>query len=136
MVNLGALCRCLGEKHVKGGRTLTALQEFCRRHNAAVWRCFWTFTQIKESKPRDVRDTAIMPLVLGCLGPRNATRTSKPAYWASWADCLSMVQRRHPHVAAALVTELEGSPKGPFLQAASPAQSRVEMPLRMASDLH
>ena len=45
--------------------------------------------------------------------PRVKPRTSKPAYWASWADCLSMVQRRHPHVAAALVTELEGSPTSP-----------------------
>ena len=60
-----------------------------------------------------------MPLVLGGLGLRRAARTSKPAYWASWADCLSMIQRRHPHVAAALVTELESNPTSPFLQAAS-----------------
>ena len=79
-----------------------AAREFCRRHDAAVWRCFCTFTQIEEWQPRDVRDTASMPLVLGGLGLRSASRTSKPAYWASWADCLSMVQRRHPHVAAVL----------------------------------
>ena len=126
----------LGRITCQGWSNHDAPQEFCRRHNAAVWRCFCTFTQIKESKTRDVRDTAIMPLVLGGLGPRNATRTSKPARWASCTDCLSMVQRRHPHVAAALVTELEGSPTSPFLQAAFPAQSRVEIPLHMASDLH
>ena len=101
-----------------------AAQEFCRRHDVAVWRCFCTFTQIEESQPRGVRDTPSMPLVLGGLGLRSASRTSKPAYWASWADCLSMVQRRHPHVAAVLVTELEGSPTSPSLQAAS--QCRVD----------
>ena len=106
-----------------------AVQEFCRRHDAAVWRCFCTFTQIEESQPRDVRATASMPLVLGGFGLRSASRTSKPAYWAIWADCLSMVQRRHPHVAAALVTELQGSPTSPSLQAAS--QCRAELTGKM-----
>ena len=56
------------------------------------------------------------------VGLRSETRTSNTACWASWG--LSMVQRRHPHVAAALVTEFEGSPTSPFLQAAS--QSRAD----------
>ena len=53
----------------------------------------------------------------------------KQAYWASWADCFSMVQQRHPHVAAALVTELQGSPTSSFLQAAS--QCRAELTGKM-----
>ena len=105
------------------------VQEFCQRHDAALWRCFCTFTQIEESQPRDVRDTASMPLVLGGLGLRSAVRTRKAAYWASWADCLSMVHQRHPQVAAPLVTELEGNPTSPFLQAAS--QCRAELTGKM-----
>ena len=100
-----------------------AAQEFCRRH-AAVWRSFCPFTQIEESQPRDVRDTASVPLVLGGLGLRSAT---------------------HPQIAAALVTELRQS-NIPSLQAAS--QYRAELtgkigpchrhgtPLHTASELH
>ena len=33
---------------------------------------------------------------LGGLGLRSATRTRQAAYWASWADCLSMIKVRHP----------------------------------------
>ena len=84
-----------------------------------------TFTQIEESQPRDVRDTASIPLVLGGFGLRSAVRTRKAAYWASWADCLSMVQQRHPQVAAALVTELEGNPASPFLPAASQCRAKL-----------
>ena len=40
-----------------------------------------------------------------------------------------MVQRSHPHVVAALVTELEGSPTSPSLQAAS--QCRAELTGKM-----
>ena len=82
-------------------------------------------TDRRVTTTRDVRDTASMPLVLGGLGLRSAVRTSKAAYWASWADCLSMVQRRHPQVAAALVTELEGDPASPFLQAASKCKAEL-----------
>ena len=39
-----------------------------------------------------------VPLSLGWLGLRSATRTREAAYWASGADCLFMVRNRHPVV--------------------------------------
>ena len=94
-----------------------AAPEFCRRHDAAVWRCFCTFTKIEESQPRDERHSLHASGVGRTRAEEVRVARASPAYWASWADCLSMVQRRHPHVAAALVTEVEGSPtwKGPTL---------------------
>ena len=44
-------------------------------------------------------DVATMPLHLGSLGLRSVTRSRQVAYWASWADCLSMIKARHPAVA-------------------------------------
>ena len=49
----------------------------------------------------------------GGIGLRNAERTSPPAYWASWADCLAMFRRaRHPDVAALCVRQMQ-NPRGP-----------------------
>ena len=45
------------------------------------------------------------------MGLRSAPRTSKAAYWASWADCLAMINERHPEVAQLMVDELEGLPR-------------------------
>ena len=47
-----------------------------------------------------------LPLSLGGLGLRSATLMSRPAYWSSWADCLGMVQQRHPTVSACIVQAL------------------------------
>ena len=43
---------------------------------------------------------------LGGLGLRRVTVTSRPAYWSSWADCLGMVQQRHPAVSRCIVHAL------------------------------
>ena len=32
------------------------------------------------------------------------------AHWVSWADCLPVIDARHPHVAAELLEQLEGTP--------------------------
>ena len=61
----------------------------------------------------------------GGLGLRSAIRRSAPAYWASWADCLSMIHKRHPTTSAALVRVLDGQPNTPFLKAASQCQREL-----------
>ena len=88
-----------------------AAEDFCRRHDAGLWMCFCACMQIDPDQSQDVMDTATMPLALGGLGLRSAIRGSAPAYWASWADCLSMIHKRHSTASAALVRALEGQPK-------------------------
>ena len=44
---------------------------------------------------------------MGGLGLRSASRTSQSAFWASWADSLSMIRERHPTVADFVVRRLE-----------------------------
>ena len=53
-----------------------------------------------------------MPMRMGGLGLRSATRTSPTAYWASWADALHMISQRLPEVANDIVTQLAGEPAG------------------------
>ena len=43
---------------------------------------------------------ATLPMRLGGLGLRSASRMSHAAYWASWADSLQMIAQRLPTVAA------------------------------------
>ena len=45
----------------------------------------------------------------GGLGLRTAVLTANAAYWASWADSLHMIQRRHPAVAGQILQELQDS---------------------------
>ena len=53
-------------------------------------------TDIENARSREL---ASVPLSLGGLGLRSATRTREAANWASWADCLFMVRNKHPVVA-------------------------------------
>ena len=65
-----------------------------------------------------VRDVATLPLLMGGLGLRSAVRVRSPAYWASWADCLPMMQARHPRVVAEILAELGDRSASPCLEEA------------------
>ncbi|CAK0907245.1 unnamed protein product [Prorocentrum cordatum] len=62
------------------------------------------------------REVAQLPLCLGALGLRCAVRMAPAASWASWADCLLMLQERAPAFAAdtcrALYAGASGLPPG------------------------
>ena len=53
-------------------------------------------------------ETVSLPLSKGGLGLRSAVRSRVAAHWASWADCLPMVQKRHPQVAGIMLQGLNG----------------------------
>ena len=104
-----------------------AVEGFARAHDAGLWHCLSSILQIDPAQcEATIRDAVGMPLSLGGLGLRCAMRLRIPAFWASWSDCLPMIQARNPDVAAALVTELEGFPRTPILgEAASTARELV-----------
>ena len=83
-----------------------------------------------------------MPLSLGGMGLRNVVRTSPAAFWASWADCLSMVRARHPEIATTILHRMGDPMAPPILVAAQTVVGqlvgvagfdRLAKPLRMAS---
>ena len=49
---------------------------------------------------------ASLPMRMGGLGLRSAVRTSPAAFWASWADSLSMIQTRLPEIADAVIRQM------------------------------
>ena len=63
--------------------------------------------------------SATLPLSMGGLGLRSATRTRAPAHWSSWVDHLPVLFSRHPDVATRLVVHLERELEGLSLAAAA-----------------
>ena len=103
---------------------------FAQAHDARLWSCLFQILGVAEDRCDDVaRNTASLPLAMGGLGLRSAVRTSPSAFWASWADCLPMVQKRHPEVAACIVERLSNQPRTPCLGAAAAAAEQLnELP--------
>ena len=99
-----------------------AVEEFATRHDRGLWWCLAQILGVNlEQCEVGMQEAATLPLVLGSLGLRSAIRTRYSAFWASWADCITMVDARHPEVAAQLVVQLEGHPATPCLGAATAA---------------
>ena len=77
---------------------------FAVHHDASLRRCF---SHLLGVAPASIFwDQASLPLCLGGLGLRSATLLARPAFWASWADCLEMIHQRHPTVCARIVDAL------------------------------
>ena len=55
---------------------------------------------------------ASLPMRLGGLRLRAAMRLAPAAYWASWADAVTMLQERVPEATAIITRELAGIPRG------------------------
>ena len=51
---------------------------------------------------------ATLPMRLGGLGLRRASRMAPAAFWSSWADALQMIHQRLPDVAHTIVQSLDG----------------------------
>ena len=101
--------------------------EFARAHDENMWRGLCTILEVPTTAcSRNARDLSSLPLSLGGLGLRSATRTRVSAYWASWADTLPMVQSRHPQIADIMVYQLEGVTESPCMGAASSAAAELD----------
>ena len=88
-----------------------AVRSFAQRHDDGLYQCLCGILQIDPVQcAHEARETATLPLMLGGLGLRSAERISVPSFWASWADCLQMLNERHPTVAEECVRQLEGDP--------------------------
>ena len=95
-------CCCTANQHVQTTSSAqcpqTPLPDFAAANDAGLWRCLCSILQLDPAQPDSIRETATVPLSLGGLGLRSASRTRVSAS----ADCLGMIHKRHPNVAARL----------------------------------
>ena len=80
-------------------------------HDNGTWNCLCHILHTSLEQGADTRSAANLPFVLGGFGVRSASRVCVAAYCASWADCLPMIQARHPEVANMFLEKLEGWPE-------------------------
>ena len=76
---------------------------FAVRHDAGIRGCLEQLLHIPVS---DEWQMATLQFSSGGLGLRNAERLCPTAYWASWADTLPVVRRRHPGIVDHLMLSL------------------------------
>ena len=103
-----------------------AVARFAEAHDEGLWRCMCWLLGVPQDQDAVTKLIATLPLVLGGVGLRSAARTRQAAFWASWADCLSMIRERHPELADELLLRLEGGANTPALSAALRGSSEVE----------
>ena len=64
---------------------------FAQEHDTGIWRCLCQLLHVDpDSVPLSAAAAASLPLSLGGLGLRSATRLRGAAHWATWADSLKM----------------------------------------------
>ena len=105
------LVQCASPRCYHSLRTLPPSQsaEYARQHDVGVMTTMESLLNglTGDTNQNDTaREIASLPMRLGGLGLRSATRSSPGAYWASWGDALHMIQQRFPPVAEHVVASL------------------------------
>ena len=70
--------------------------------------------------------TTSLPLAVGGLGLRSATKLRFAAHWASCADTIKMVNERHPEVAERIIQSIRDRDDAPSIQAILSSQASLE----------
>ena len=105
------LLQCAGPRCHYFLRTIPPSQSetYADAHDEGMWRAL---EAVMGRLPGDDRQTEMarnissLPMRMGGLGLRSARRSAPAAYWASWADCLSMLQKRLPEVTTHIMDQL------------------------------
>ena len=102
-----------------------ATRVFAAQHDSSVKRCLEQL--IHATIPDTTWPVATLPLALGGLGLRSASRGRQVSFWSSWADVLHMVRLRHPAVAETMLEGLNSDdPRHSHIQEAVVARSRLQ----------
>ena len=99
---------------------------YAQQHDDNVWDCFSRLTGFSHES-LEARLTSSVPLGKGGLGLLSAVSIREAAHWASWADILPMVHRRHPEVARMMVSGLARGAASCFTAVRGCVQSLVDV---------
>eukprot|EP00973_Karenia_brevis_P000905 124539-Karenia_brevis.AAC.1 len=72
-------------------------EEFADGHDRAIWECLCALLDREIGQctaDEQAKLIAQLPMRLGGLGLRSATRHRQAAFWASWTDILDMIRQR------------------------------------------
>ena len=100
-----------------------ATREFAAHHEEGVRRCLSRLLGVVL--PDGAWNLATIPLSLGGMGLRSAIRGRPVAFFASWADGLEMIRKRHPLVADLILNDLAQDRPSHHLSALVRAHDRL-----------
>ena len=103
--------------------------EYARAHDDSMWQTVETLLQQTpgtEAERAFARELATLPMRMGGLGLRSATRCAESAFWASWADTLPMIRERTPQVAEMVVHAMNGEQQTGCLGELQEASRRLD----------
>ena len=83
-------------------------ESFAVQHDNNVWHCLCQLIGHLPHRPTWERGS--LPLHMGGVGLRSASRSAHAAYWGSWADCLATIRARHVNVADTMAAALSDPP--------------------------
>ena len=126
------LLNCAAPRSNYTSRTVTPslAGHYAKGHDTGMWQ-----TLVKLLGREDLVDSThtvqaavtTLPLRLGGLGLRSASRTSAAAFWASWADALPILAGKYPDLARRLCGELEsGNSRAQCLREAAGARATLQ----------
>ena len=102
--------------------------EYARAHDG-MWQTVETLLQQTpgtEAERASARELATLPMRMGGLGLRSATRCAESAFWASWGDALPMIRERTPQVAEMVVHAMVGEQQTGCLGELQEASRRLD----------
>ena len=82
---------------------------YCEAHDEGIWNTAKALMGIQDASDPEHQQLASLPMRMGGLGLRSATRCAGAAYWALWADALPMISDRTPQIAQLVVTSLSSA---------------------------
>ena len=93
-------------------------RHFAERHGVNIWMSLCqTLGILNKECDAVAKQTDTFPFPMGGFNLHSAVGTTVPAFWASWKDCLWILNERHPEVANMIVTALENHPRAQCLEA-------------------
>ena len=112
-------CACqllLQSANPRANHTLRTLppslsSDYAQEHDDGIWETVVAlFQQVPggQAERQFAHAFTTLPMRMGGLGMRSATRCAAAAYWASWADALPTIGQRNPEVAETVVRTMEG----------------------------
>ena len=106
--------------------------DYAQEHDDGIWETVVALLQQVpggQEERQFARALTTLPMRMGGLGMRSATRCAAAAYWASWADALPMIGQRNPEVAETVVRTMEGEqqlPDGGCMAELAAASSQLD----------
>ena len=115
------LLQCAGPHCHHWLRTVPPQQSdpYSASHDSGMWQAVATLLGRmpgNTTQQEMARDIATLPMRLGGLGLRSATRVAPAAFWASWADALPMLSQRLPALTDEIMQSLDSVHDGGCLE--------------------